>query len=103
MIIEIDQINPAFNIHHVSSSISLDTPSERSASVEPSNHDQKSNLNLPNGNLPNKSRSPSFSSTPSTVLTITNEQEAPNHQSQPSSRKLNKLTIIEPRSIDSIC
>lgn len=94
-----DQNNPAFNIHHIPSSISLDTPSERSASAEPSNHDQKSNLNLPNGNLPNKSRTPSIASTPSTILTITNEQDAP--YQEPSNRKLSKLTIMEP--IDSIC
>lgn len=90
--LEIDQINPAFNIHHIPSSISLDTPSERSASAEPSNHDQtQSKSNLPNGNLPNKSRA--FS--PSTVLTISDEQEAA------PTRKLSKLTIMEP--LDSIC
>jgi hypothetical protein len=83
---EIDQINPAFNIHHIPSSISLDTPSERSTSAEPSNHDQ-SKSNLPNGNLPKFS--------PQTVLTISSESEpAP-------TRKLSKLTIMEP--LDSIC
>jgi hypothetical protein len=88
--LEIDQINPAFNIHHIPSSISLDTPSERSASAEPSNHDQSKN-NLPNGNLPKKSCA--FS--PSTVLTISNEPEPT------PTRKLSKLTIMEP--LDSIC
>jgi hypothetical protein len=83
---EIDQINPAFNIHHIPSSISLDTPSERSTSAEPSNHDQCKS-NLPNGNLPKFS--------PQTVLTISNESEPT------PTRKPSKLTIMEP--LDSIC
>jgi len=74
-----------------------DTPSEHSASAEPI-QDQKSNLNLPNGNLPNKSRTPTFTSD-ATILTITNESKASSQQ--PNSRKLSKLTIMEP--IDSIC
>lgn len=101
---KLDQNNSAFNIHHIPSSISLETPSERSASVEPSSHEhhqqpqqKSSNLNLPNGNLPN-SRSPSFTSTPAstdTILTMNDETK------QDANRKLNKLSIMEP--IDSIC
>lgn len=105
---KLDQNNSAFNIHHIPSSISLETPSERSASVEPSSHEQhqqqpqhkSSNLNFPNGNLPN-SRSPSFTTTPAstdTILTISNEQTK---QDEHMNRKLNKLSIMEP--IDSIC
>lgn len=114
---EIDPNNPAFNIHHIPSSISLDTPSERSVSADI--QDQKlSNLtSLPNGNLPTmmSSSSPFPSSTPA-VLAIANERDvnsssgsgvnndkAANEQQpqQQSSRKLSKLTILEP--IDSIC
>lgn len=72
-----------------------DTPSERSASAEPSpNHNRRSDLKLlNNGNLSNKSR------TPSTVLTITNEECEP---LQPANnRNLSKLIIPEP--LDSIC
>lgn len=123
-IIEIDQNNPAFNIHHIPSSISLDTPSERSTSAE--SQDQKlsnSTSLLPNGNLPtmllinnnnninlsnNNNIDSPFPSTPSSpvVLTITNDcdeqqQQQQQRQQQQSSRKLSKLTIMEP--IDSIC
>lgn len=115
-----DQTNSAFKIHHIPSTVSIDTTasSDRSVSAERnnhSNHDKKSNLNLvlPNGNLP-KSRTPTFSSTPSTVLMITNEHEQQQiatvhqmhqphqqQQQQQTSRKLSKLSIMEP--IDSIC
>lgn len=115
---EVDPNNPAFNIHHIPSSISLDTPSERSVSTD--NQDQKlSNLtSLPNGNLPTmmmSSSSPFPSSTPA-ILAIANERDVNNsssndkaaneqhqqqQQPQQSSRKLSKLTILEP--IDSIC
>ncbi|KAG5681935.1 hypothetical protein PVAND_011337 [Polypedilum vanderplanki] len=93
-----------------------DSPSERSTSIEPSNHEQKNNLNinLPNGALPS-TRKASFSST---IVTIPDDQEleplnirqspSPSdlQQQQPqssgsSSRKLNKLSVMEP--IDSIC
>lgn len=105
-LLKLDQNNSAFNIHHIPSSISLETPSERSASVEPTSHEQhqqqkSSNLNLPNGNLPN-SRSPSFTSTPAsadTILTIANDQTKQDGEQR--SRKINKLLIMEP--IDSIC
>ncbi|XP_070492013.1 G protein-activated inward rectifier potassium channel 3-like isoform X2 [Chironomus tepperi] len=88
--------------------VSLETPSERSASVEPSNHEQKSclTLNLPNGNLPN-SRKTSFSSMPATIVTIPDDHEPltipsqSQQEPQSSSRKLSKLSIIDP--IDSIC
>lgn len=94
---EAEQNNPAFNIHQIPASISPDTPSERSTSAEPSTHDQKSNLNLPNG-IPSRSpRRQSFSTIPSTILTITNEEDPPH---QPN-RRLSKLTIMEP--IDSVC
>jgi hypothetical protein len=124
--LNLDQNNSAFNIHHIPSSISLETPSERSASIEPSNHEQPQqqqqqkksnlNLNLPNGNLPNSPRKLSFSSSipsssppSSTILTITNEledqeqreQQQQQQQPQSSSRKLSKLSIMDP--IDSIC
>ena len=103
--LKLDQNNSAFNIHHIPSSVSLETPSERSASVEPSNHEQKSSLtlNLPNGNIPN-SRKTSFSSTIVTIpddhkpLTVPSQSQ---QEPQSSSRKLSKLSIIDP--IDSIC
>lgn len=106
--LKLDQNNSAFNIHHIPSSVSLETPSERSASVEPSNHEQKSclTLNLPNGNLPN-SRKTSFSSMPATIVTIPDDHEPltlpsqSQQEPQSSSRKLSKLSIIDP--IDSIC
>ncbi|CAH1719716.1 unnamed protein product [Chironomus riparius] len=88
--------------------VSLETPSERSASIEPSNHELKSclTLNLPNGNLPN-SRKTSFSSMPATIVTIPDDHEPltipsqTQQEPQSSSRKLSKLSIIDP--IDSIC
>lgn len=83
---KLDQNNLAFNIHEIPSTISLDTPSERSGSrQEPFNHDQ----NLPNGNL---LRETILNITP----TLTNE---PDEAQQPNYRS--KLTIMEPR--DSIC
>ena len=99
---KLDQNNLAFNIHHIPSTISPDTPSERS-SAEPSNHDQKSNSNLPNGNLPNKSQTPALSTLPPSILTISNEQQQHDlaMPQQPNNRKISKLTIMEP--IDSIC
>lgn len=117
---EIDQNSPAFNIHHIPSSISLDTPSERSVSAEPQDQKLSNSTSLPNGNLPttmigNIARVDSpFPSTPSSpvVLAITNERDVDKNNDeqlerqqiqsqQQSNRKLSKLTIMEP--IDSIC
>lgn len=94
---EVDQNNSTSIFNRIPSSISLDTPSERSASAEPSpnGHNRRGDLKLlNNGNLSTKSR------TPSTILTITNEEEC--EQPPPTSnRNLSKLIIPEP--LDSIC
>lgn len=85
--VKLDQNNLAFNIHEIPSTISLETPSERSGSRQGLNHEQ--NINLPNGNLLRE-----------TILnispTLTNE---PDEAQQPNYRS--KLTITEPRG--SIC
>ncbi|CRK98502.1 CLUMA_CG011858, isoform B [Clunio marinus] len=62
---EIDQFNPAFNIHPIPASISLETPKDS---------DNTNDFNLPNGELPNQSQT---SSSSSTTLPISPDEKKP--------------------------